>query len=312
MKKIIFLVIISITPLFLYGCSKVDSNELNLSDDTVLEINDFNVKTASQNQPEEILLKGSNHPRDVRVFNNKLYLLEKEPNVIKRYDFDGNLEEIYELGEKIDPSLFTMNDEYIFVYDSLGNKISIMNHQFIEINEIMLEKLQFNANYVDIEEYNDTIYMTVNTAEISDAVIYSYDFSGNTERIENEFNGYLSKSDESLYFCKSLEYVSKEEISGFVSGENKLYELFPKKEEKIRFPSGYTPGDFVINFNQKNSYFVFSMALHTLDVWNDGNYIHTLLELTDKSITEAKLSLNSEYLFALFPEKSVLYKVKIN
>lgn len=157
MKKTIILIIISVALLFLNGCSNVDNKDMNLTDDTLLEINDFKVKTSSQNHPQEISLKESNHPSDIRIFNDKLYLIEKEPNVIKKYDFQGNLEDTYRLGENKVPTVFTMSDEYIFVYDSLGNKVTLLNHQFEELKEIMLEQLQFNANYIDIEVFNDRI-----------------------------------------------------------------------------------------------------------------------------------------------------------
>ena len=303
-KYAIFLILLCLT-----GCGMNELEDIEF-DSAKSEMRDFTIKEDSQIVSEQLNLEKINVLQDISLINDDIYLLDSEPNSIKRYNLNGELIESHDLSQIPNPSLMKGNQEYIYIYDSAINKVFVLNFDYDIIHEISIKSIMSDSRIVDMEVYQDKVFLSADAVEEDDAVIVSYDLEGNEEIIVKNVNGYIGSLNGSLYMTNTLEYVKTNEGYGFQSGKNMFTKIYPEKTDVLKFPNAYMPVDFV---GTESRLYVFNTSILTLDLWNldTGEYDSTLLSFNGKDEQNIKLDMNEKVLIILLKDSNQLYKLNL-
>lgn len=303
-KYVIFLMLLCLT-----GCGMNELEDIEF-DSAKSEMRDFTIKENSQIVSEQLNLEKINAPQDISLINDDIYLLDSEPNSIKRYNLNGELIGSHDLSQIPNPSLMKGNQENIFIYDSAINKVFVLNFDYDIIHEISIKSIMPDSRIVDMEVYQDKVFLSADAVEEDDAVIVSYDLEGNEEIIVKNVNGYIGSLNGSLYMTNTLEYVKTNEGYGFQSGKNMFTKIYPEKTDVLKFPNAYMPVDFV---GTESRLYVFNTSILTLDLWNldTGEYDSTLLSFNGRDEQNIKLDMNEKVLVILLKDSNQLYKLNL-
>lgn len=252
------------------------------------------------------------------LYEKKLiYISDSDAKVVNVYSKDFSLIDKISDEKLTTPSLITSNKDSIFVLDKLSYKIfefkKNQNNSYIRENIFSLPTMDIGTEVLDLDSFENKLYLTFFTGFSKDAIIISIDIKSKeilkVKGDYGEFFGYIGSSlNGDLHFISTLEYYKDTGKSGFKKGKSKMFDL-ELDEIKIKksLPSGIILTDFLA---LNDNYYIYNSGFSSVDRFDSElKYIDSLstFDISDMTVV---LKGNSERLLLLMLREQKLWEIK--
>lgn len=303
--------------LLLSSCAIGSDTEQN-DERSHLEVNDIERKENKNHSSKEIDLESIKIKKASGLLYEKdlIYISDSDAQVVNVYSEDFNIVAKISDEQLASPSLIASNKDSIFVLDKLTYRIFEFkkneDHSYIREKIFSLPTMDLETQVLDLETFENKLYITFFTSFYKDAIIMSVDIESKeilkVKGDYGEFLGYIGSSENgALQFVSTLEHYKEHDRSGFKTGKSEMFDL-DLDEIKINksLPSGTIPADF---FVENGYYYIYSSGWSSVNRYDsDLNYIDSLstYDISDMTVV---LKGNSEKLLFLMLHEQKLWEI---